>query len=138
MRVYNLIEEMRSDLIKSQDRLHTLFNPMIPQHQTLKIKMKPKAVYSSDISLSKATSWKIFVSTDMAPDLSAGINPVQGIALVFHETSNTKPHTSHIWTHIELITYLSYDPEPEITKYNSRKVLISEIRISQTVLILDG
>ena len=44
--------------------------------QNYKLKMKPKAVRVSGISLSKVISQKIVVSADLAPDL----DPVQGIA----------------------------------------------------------
>ena len=46
--------------------------------------MQPQVLSGSDISISKATSWKIFISADMAPDLSASRDTFQGIAQVFH------------------------------------------------------
>ena len=65
------IVELRSNLTKSQERRQTMFNSMVAHLQ-----MQPQAVPVSYLSLSKVTSQKIFVSSDMAPD----IDPVQGIA----------------------------------------------------------
>ena len=66
-----------------QERIQTILNYMIALHQIFKLQMQSKAVSGSDISLSKSTSWNIFVSTDMVPDLSDGIDLVQGISIVF-------------------------------------------------------
>ena len=83
-RVYILIDDMRSDLTKSQERLQTLFNYIITQHQTFELQMKPQTLFGSDLSLSKDDSLNIFVSTDTSPDFSSGLDPVQGISQVFH------------------------------------------------------
>ena len=56
--------------------------------------MQPQAMPVSDFSLAKVTTKKIFVSTDLDPDL----DPVQAIARVFSETSNHDPHTLHLRT----------------------------------------
>ena len=95
-RVYILIGDICSSLTKSFEMIQNLLNSMIALHQNSKLQMQPKAVSGSDISLSKATPRNIFVSTDLAPDISAGIYPIQGIARVFRELSNLDPHTSHL------------------------------------------
>ena len=56
-----------------------MFNSMVALHQHFKLQMKPQVVYGSDISLPKVTSLNIFVSADMAPDVSAVLDPFQGI-----------------------------------------------------------
>ena len=78
-----LIDEMSSYLTKSQDRIQTLSNYMIAQHQHFKLQMQPQEVSGYDLFLSKSTYQKIFVSTDLFPDISAGLDHVQGIARVF-------------------------------------------------------
>ena len=52
-RVYILIDEMLSNITKSQERLQTLFNSMVAQNQNFKLQMQPHAVSGYDISLSK-------------------------------------------------------------------------------------
>ena len=52
-----------------------MYNYMVTQFQNFKLQMQPQEVPVSDISLSKVTSQKIFVSADMDPDL----DPVQAI-----------------------------------------------------------
>ena len=97
-------------------------NSMVAQRQNLKLQMKPQAVYSSDIYLSKVNSQNIFVSGDVAPD----IDPVQGSTLVLSEPSNTDPHTSRLRTHTRLFTPLSCDLEPDINKPTYRNIVISD------------
>ena len=108
-----------------QERIQTILNYMIALHQIFKLQMQSKAVSGSDISLSKSTSWNIFVSTDMVPDLSDGIDLVQGISIVFWEPSNLDPHTSHLWTHTGFVRSLSCDFEPDITNSTSSKIVVS-------------
>ena len=92
MRVYILIDKLRSDLSKSQERLQTLFNSMVAQHQNFKLQMQPQAVSGFDLSVSNVTTQNIFVLSDMAPD----IDPFQGITRVFSEPSNIDPHISRL------------------------------------------
>ena len=61
----------------------------------------------------------------MAPDLSAGLDLVQGISRVFREPSNIDPHTSHPRTKTRFTTSLSCDLEPDTTKYTSIKIFVS-------------
>ena len=96
MMLYILIEKMCLTLTNSQYMIQNLLNYMIDLHKSFKLQMKPQAVSVSDISLSKATSRNIFVSTDMAPDISAGLDPVHGISIAFREHSNLEPNTSHL------------------------------------------
>ena len=69
--------------------------------------MQPQAVPASDLSLSKVTSQKIFVSDDLNPDLY----PVQAIARVSCKTS-------------KFFTPIQCDLEPEINKPTSRKIVV--------------
>ena len=50
---------------------------MVAQHQNSKLQMQPQAVSGSDLSLSNVTSRKIYISDDLATDISAGLDPVQ-------------------------------------------------------------
>ena len=120
-----LIDEMSSYLTKSQDRIQTLSNYMIAQHQHFKLQMQPQEVSGYDLSLSKSTYQEIFVSTDLFPDISAGLDHVQGIARVFREPSNLDPYTLRLITQIRFVTYLSCDLEPDIIKTTSRKIFVS-------------
>ena len=124
-RVYVLIGETWSELTKSQERIQTLFNSMISKYQHFKLQMQPHSVSGFDISLYKANSWGIFVSTDMAPDISAGLNPCQGISRVFREPSNIDPHTSRLRSQTRFVTSLSCDIKPNITNYTSRNIFVS-------------
>ena len=87
---------MCSFLAKSQDKIQNMLNYIIALHQNFNPQMQPQEVSGSDISLSKATYRNIFVSTDLDPDISAVIDPAQGITRVFREPSNIDPHTSHL------------------------------------------
>ena len=124
-KVYLLIDEMRLDLTKSQERLQTLFKYMVSQHQIFKLQMQPQAVSGSDISISNVNSRNIFVSADLAPDLSADIDHVQVISRVFREPSNIDPHISLLQTQTRFVISLSCDLEPDITKPTSRNILVS-------------
>ena len=84
--------------------------------------MQPQEVPVSDLSLSKVTLHNIFVSSDLAPDL----DPFQGITQVFSEPSNLYPQTSRLQTQTRFVTPLSCDLKPDITKPNSRKIVISD------------
>ena len=72
------------------DQDQTMYNYMVEQLQNSKLKMQPQAIPFSDLSLSKVTSQKIFVSAYLYPDL----DPFQAISRVFIKTSNRDPHTS--------------------------------------------
>ena len=71
--------------------------------------------------ITNPTSRKIVVSDDLDPDL----DPVQEITWVFSETSNHNLHTSRLRTQTRLVTPLSCDIEPDITKPTSRKIIVS-------------
>ena len=79
-RLYILFDELCSDLTKSQDRLQTLYSSMVSQNQNFNLQMQPQAVSGSDISLSKLLPGRFFVLADLDPDISAGLDTVQGIA----------------------------------------------------------
>ena len=72
----DLFDELRSHLNKVYEKNPTMYNSMVAQLQNFNLQTKHQAVPVSDISLSKVTSQKIFVSYDLAPDL----DPVQKIA----------------------------------------------------------
>ena len=74
-RVYISIDELHLEPTKSQERLQTLSNYTFAYNQIFDLQMQPQAVSGSDISLSKVTSQKIFVSSNLDPD----IDPIQGI-----------------------------------------------------------
>ena len=80
----------------------------------------------SDLSIYKAILWNIFVSTNLAPDLSSGLDPAHGISQVFCEPSDLEPHISHLWTQTGFVTSLSCDLEPDITKPTSSKIVVSD------------
>ena len=90
-------------------------NYMVAPLQNFKIQMKPQAVPVSDLSTSKVTSQKIFVSAGIVLDL----DPVQVITQAFSESSNIDPHTSRLQTQTQFATPLSCDIKPDITKPNS-------------------
>ena len=98
-----------------------MYNYMVSQLQNSKLQMQPQAVPVSDLSLSKFTSQRIFVSADLA----TGIDPVQGIDRVFSEPSNLDPHTSRLQTQTWFVTLLSCDIEPDITNPTNRKIFVS-------------
>ena len=87
-----------------------MYNYMVNQLQNFKLQIQPQAVPVSDFSVSKVTHQKILFSADLDIDL----DPVQEIARVFNETSNHKPHTSHLLTQTQFFTPLSCDFEPDI------------------------
>ena len=88
--------------------------------------MKTHVVSESDISLSKDNSHKTFVSTDISPDISAGLDTVQGISRFLRKTSNIYPHTSHLQTQTGgFITPLSCDLKHDITNTKSRNIFVS-------------
>ena len=68
------------------NKLHERNQTML---QHFKLQMQPQEVPVSDFSLSKVTYQKILVSDDMDLDL----DPVQEIAQVFSEISDSNPHT---------------------------------------------
>ena len=98
-----------------------MYDYMVAQLQNFKIQMQPQAVPVSDLSLSKATPQKIFVSANLDPDL----DPFQGTTRVFIEISNLNPQTSHLQTQTRFVTPISCDLKHEITKPTSRKIFIS-------------
>ena len=87
--------------------------------------MEPQAVAVSYFSITNPTSRKIFVSSDMAPYPSAGLDPVQAIARVFSKTSNQDPHISRLQTQTRFVITLICDIETEIKKPISRKIVVS-------------
>ena len=97
--------------------------------------MQPKAVYGSDLSLSKVTYQQIFVSADLDPDLDI----VQVIAWLLSEYSNINPHISRLRTNTRFITTLSCDLKHDITNPTSRNIFnqLICILICQLVLIMD-
>ena len=56
-----------------------MYNYMVNQLQNFKLQMQLQEVSGSNLSLSKDTSRKNFVSSDLAPYLSAGLDPGLGI-----------------------------------------------------------
>ena len=84
-----------------------MYNYIVPKLQNLKLQMQSMVnlLTVSDLSISKVTSQKIFVSDDLNPDL----DPVQEIAPVFSETS-------------KFFTPLQCDLEPEMNNSTSRKI----------------
>ena len=83
--------------------------------------MKPQVVSGSDLSLSKVIYQNILVSSDMSPY----IDTFQVIAQVFSETYNIDPHTSRLKNKVRLITPLSCDLKPDITKSTSSNIVFS-------------
>ena len=137
-RIYLLIDYMRLYINKSQERLQTLFNSMVAQHQNFKLQMEPRAVSGSNIYLSKVTS-HIFFSADMDPDLLAGFYNFQGIGQVFFEPSNIDHHTSRLRTQTRFITSLSCDLKPDINKPISREILVSyDLALDMSASIYSG
>ena len=51
--LYIKIDKMRLELTKLQERIKTLLNSMIGQHQNFKLQIQPQAVSGSDIFLYK-------------------------------------------------------------------------------------
>ena len=124
-RLYVLIDKMCLCLTKSQERIQTMLKSMIALNHNFKLQMQPQEVSGSDISLFKSTYRNIFVSTDLATDISDGLDTVHGIYLVFYEPSNIDPHTSHPWTQTWFVISLSCDLKPEIPKPTSIKIVVS-------------
>ena len=75
----------------------------------------------ADNYIPKFFSQKMFVSSDLSPDLY----PVQGIAWVFRKPSNIDPWTSQLQSQAQFFTPLSSDLEPDITKPTYSKILVS-------------
>ena len=71
--------------------------------------MQPQAVSDSNIYYSKDYFSEDFFSSDLDPDLSAGLDPVQGSTRVFSEPSNLDPHISRLRTQVRFFTPLSCD-----------------------------
>ena len=71
-----------------------MFNYMVAQNQNFKLRIQPKKMPGSYLSLYKFTSQNIFISADLAPDLDL----VQGIAHFFVKPSNIDPHISRLQT----------------------------------------
>ena len=94
--------------------------------RNFKLQMQPQAVPVSDFSfLTKPTSRKIVVSSDLDPNQSAGIDYGGVIAQGFCGPSNHEPHISRLRTQMRFFTPLSCDLEPDITKPNPRNIVIS-------------
>ena len=89
------------NITKRVDDLRLHLNKVHHHNQTMlrnfKLQMQPQAMPFSDFSmLTKPTSRKISTSSDLATDLSAGLNYGGAIALGFRGLSNHDPHISHL------------------------------------------
>ena len=94
--------------------------------RNFKLQMQPQAEPVSDSSiLTKLNSRKIFASSDLATDLSSGLDYGLAIAPVFHGPSNHDPHISRLRTQTRFFTPLSCDLEPDITKPTPRNIFAS-------------
>ena len=98
---------------------------MIAQHQNFNLQIQPKSVSGFNLSLSKDTPRNIFVLADLYPDISAGLDPGWEITQFFCELYNIDTHISHLQTQTWFVASLSFDPEPDITKPTSRKIIVS-------------
>ena len=67
----------------------------------------------------------IFASSDLATDLSSGLDYGVTITPGFHGPPNHDPHISRIQTQTRFFTPLSCDLEPDITKPTPRKIFAS-------------
>ena len=97
------------------------------QNQTVlrnsKLQMQPQAMPVYDFSiLIKPTSRKIFASSDLATDMSSGLDYGVAIAPSFRGPSNHDPHISRLRTQTRFFTPLSCDLEPDIPKPTPRKI----------------
>ena len=124
-----LIDELRlelnklcSDLNKLHEMNQTMYSSMIDQLQNFKLQMQSQAVPISDIYISEVNSQNILFSYDLSPDLDL----FQGIDRVFNGPSNLDPCTSILQTQIRLVTPLSCDLDPDITKPTSGKIGVSD------------
>ena len=97
---YLVFIKIRSYNIKSQDRFQTILNYICNQHQIHKHKEQPRAVYGSDIYLTKATCFYF------------GLNTIKVTTYVF---SDLDPDTSCPKTQTCFVTLISCDLEPDIT-----------------------
>ena len=105
------------------DKVHQQNQTML---QNFRLQMQPQAVPVSDFSiLIKPTSRKIFASSDLATDLSSGLDYGVAIAPGFRGPSNHDPHISRLRTQTWFFTPLSCDLEPDITKPTPRKIFAS-------------
>ena len=78
-----------------------------------------------NLGLKKPTSRKIFTSSDLATDLSSGLDSGVAIAPGLRGPSNRDPHISRLQTQTRFFTPLSCNLEPDITKHTLRKIFAS-------------
>ena len=125
-RMTKIVNNLRLDfdiLRLNLNNVHKLNQKML---QNFKLQMQPQTVPVSDLSsLTKPTSSKIVVSSEMAPDPSAGIDSGGVITQGLRGSSNHDPHISRLQTQTRFFTPLSCDLEPEITKPTPRKIVVS-------------
>ena len=118
-----IVDDLRNYLRLGLNKVQQRYQEML---QDFKLQMQPQAVPVSDSSiLTKPTSRKIVISSDLAPDSSAGLDYDGVISQGFRGTSNHDPHISRLWTQTRFFTHLSCDIEPDITKPTSRKIFVS-------------
>ena len=120
------VDDLRLHLNKA--RLHD--NKAHYQLQTIirnfKLQMQPQAEPVSDFSiLTKTTSRNILASSDLATDLSSGLDYGVAVAPGFRGPSNHDPHISLLRTQTRSFTPLSCDLEPDITKPTPRNIVAS-------------
>ena len=105
------------------NKVHYQLQTMI---RNFKLQMQPQAKPVSDFFiLTKPTSRNIFASSDLATDLSSGLDYGVAITPGFRGPSNHDPHISHLRTQTRFFTPLSCDLEPDITKPTPRKIFAS-------------
>ena len=78
-----LMDYMLSSITKSQERLQTMFNSIVTQHQNFNLQMEPQALSGSDISLYKVNYLQIYVSYDIDPEQLYGVYYVSRTYLEF-------------------------------------------------------
>ena len=129
-KIINRIDDLSKRFDNLCDNLCLHLDKVHHQNQTMlrnsKLQIQPQAVPVSNFSiLIKPTSRKIFASSDMATDLSSGLDYGVAIAPGFRGSSNHDPHISRLRTQTRFFTPLSCDIEPDTTKPNPRKIFAS-------------
>ena len=122
-RMTKIVDDWRDNLCLDLNKMHQRNQTML---WNFKLKIQPQSVPVFDFSiLTKPTSRKISISSDMAPDLSAGLDFDGVISQDLRGTSNHDPHISRLRNQTRFFTHLSCDLEPDITKPTSRKIFLS-------------
>ena len=102
------VDDLRLHLNKVRlhdNKVHYQFQTML---RNFKLHMQPQAKPVSDFYiLTKPTSRNIFASSDLATDLSAGLDYGGAIAQGFRGTSNHDPHIYHAFEHRRGSSHLS-------------------------------